>query len=105
MKDLAKELDEIKDELTSARIEIKELMDAVNKAKKVINKMDFGITGNIRKSYGFAGNRMFYIGVATGTVYEKPIRKDLVKIMQDIGSATLNDILKVNDYFMGIKNV
>ena len=104
MKDLAKELDEIKDELTAARLEIKELADAVNKAKKVINKMDFGITGNIRKSYGFTGSRMFYIGVATGTVYERPMRKDLAKIMQNISTATLNDILKVNDYFMGIKN-
>ena len=100
MEELKAEMEVIKSELLAAAGEISKLMEIVKQTRKTVFRLDFGVTGNIRKSYGFSGDKMFYIGVATGNVYEKPIRNDLVNIMHNIHTASVQDILKLNDYFI-----
>lgn len=100
MEELKNEMESLKNDILTASVELNKLMKMVKETSKKVHRLDFGVVGNIRKSYGFSGDKMYYIGVATGNVYEKPLRDDLIKIMQNINTATVQEILKVNDYFM-----
>ena len=83
---------------------MKVLNSAALKIKKFKERMDDTSMLDLTKSYGFSGDTMYYIGVATGTIYSKPINSEIVSLISSLKPEDEDTRRVINRYFMDIKN-
>lgn len=72
----------------------------VKKINKIITDIDKTYLHDVSKMYGFNEKNMFYIGVASGKIYKKPINEKIMNMISNIHKLEWQDIVKINQYFM-----
>ena len=55
---------------------------------------------NFMNRYGFDGDEMFYVGVASGRVYRRPINKKIVEKIERAKEMDWKEIGEIGDYFL-----
>jgi len=90
-----------KEEIEQLEKKVDELNNLVRTLTNKLNRMD--LMPDARKHYGIDGKEMYYIGVATGRVYRKPINKEILLAFENIQVLKPEDTRKINKYFMGIE--
>ena len=80
---------------------IKEVDNVIARVKKVTREFDILTSNfNIINRYGFDENEMFYIGVASGRIYRRPINETIVAKIENIKKLNWREIGEIGDYFM-----
>ena len=62
-------------------------------------KVDRKFSTNIGSLYGFSQDKMYYIGVASGRIYTKPINDSIVEKIKRLDSLTWKEVGELSDYF------
>ena len=80
---------------------IKEFDKVATRVRKNLNDFD-ALTSNCNfmSRYGFDGDEMFYIGVASGRVYRRPINKKIVEKIEHSKEINWKEIGEIGDYFL-----
>ena len=80
---------------------IKEFDKVATRVRKNLNDFD-ALTSNCNfmSRYGFDGDEMFYIGVASGRVYRRPINKKIVEKIEHSKEMDWKEIGEIGDYFL-----
>ena len=80
---------------------IKEFDKVATRVRKNLNDFD-ALTSNCNfmNRYGFDGDEMFYIGVASGRVYRRPINKKIVEKIEHSKEMNWKEIGEIGDYFL-----
>lgn len=65
-----------------------------------IRNIDFHFIDQTTKRYGFDKEKVYYIGVGSGQIYKKPIRADIVGMIENYRNLKYNEIAELNRYFM-----
>ena len=80
---------------------IKEFDKVATRVRKNLNDFD-ALTSkcNFMSRYGFDGDEMFYIGVASGRVYRRPINKKIVEKIERVKEMDWKEIGEIGDYFL-----
>ena len=82
---------------------IEEITKIQNKVIAKARKMDSLYSLDISKQYGFDGENMYYIGVASGRVYKKPTNEKILALINNIKGCSNEHIREINCHFMDIK--
>ena len=80
---------------------IKEFDKVATRVRKNLNDFD-ALTSNCNfmSRYGFDGDEMFYIGVASGRVYRRPVNKSIIEKIERAKEANWKEIGEIGDYFL-----
>ena len=80
---------------------IRDIEKIAVRVRKNLNDFD-ALTSNCNfmNRYGFDGDEMFYIGVASGRVYRRPINKSIVEKIERAKEANWKEIGEIGDYFL-----
>ena len=91
---LTKQADELNEK-------IKEFDKVATRVRKNLNDFD-ALTSkcDFMSRYGFDGDEMFYIGVASGRVYRRPINKKIVEKIERSKEMDWKEIGEIGDYFL-----
>jgi len=91
---LTKQADELNEK-------IKEFDKVATRVRKNLNDFD-ALTSNCNfmNRYGFDGDEMFYVGVASGRVYRRPINKKIVEKIERAKEMDWKEIGEIGDYFL-----
>jgi hypothetical protein len=80
---------------------IRDIEKVAVRVRKNLNDFD-ALTSkcNFMNRYGFDGDEMFYIGVASGRVYRRPINKKIVEKIEHSKEMDWKEIGEIGDYFL-----
>ncbi len=80
---------------------IRDIEKVAARVRKNLNDFD-ALTSkcNFMSRYGFDGDEMFYIGVASGRVYRRPINKKIVEKIEHSKEMDWKEIGEIGDYFL-----
>jgi hypothetical protein len=80
---------------------IRDIEKVAVRVRKNLNDFD-ALTSNCNfmNRYGFDGDEMFYIGVASGRVYRRPINKKIVEKIEHSKEMDWKEIGEIGDYFL-----
>ena len=80
---------------------IRDIEKVAARVRKNLNDFD-ALTSkcNFMNRYGFDGDEMFYIGVASGRVYRRPINKKIVEKIERSKKKDWKEIGEIGDYFL-----
>lgn len=80
---------------------IRDIEKVAARVRKNLNDFD-ALTSkcNFMNRYGFDGDEMFYIGVASGRVYRRPINKKIVEKIEHSKEMDWKEIGEIGDYFL-----
>lgn len=80
---------------------IRDIKKVAARVRKNLNDFD-ALTSkcDFMSRYGFDGDEMFYIGVASGRVYRRPINKKIVEKIERAKKMDWKEIGEIGDYFL-----
>lgn len=80
---------------------IRDIEKVAVRVRKNLNDFD-ALTSNCNfmSRYGFDSDEMFYIGVASGRVYRRPINKKIVEKIERAKEMDWKEIGEIGDYFL-----
>ncbi len=80
---------------------IRDIEKVAARVRKNLNEFD-ALTSkcDLMNRYGFDGDKMFYIGVASGRIYRRPINKSIVEKIERAKEANWKEIGEIGDYFL-----
>lgn len=80
---------------------IRDIEKVTARVRKNLNDFD-ALTSNCNfmNRYGFDGDKMFYIGVASGRIYRRPINKSIIEKIERAKEANWKEIGEIGDYFL-----
>jgi len=80
---------------------IRDIEKVAARVRKNLNDFD-ALTSkcDFMSRYGFDGDEMFYIGVASGRVYRRPINKKIVEKIERSKEMDWKEIGEIGDYFL-----
>lgn len=80
---------------------IRDIEKVAARVRKNLNDFD-ALTSkcDFMNRYGFDGDEMFYIGVASGRVYRRPINKKIVEKIEHSKEMDWKEIGEIGDYFL-----
>ena len=80
---------------------IRDIEKVAARVRKNLNDFD-ALTSNCNfmNRYGFDGDEMFYVGVASGRVYRRPINKKIVEKIERAKEMDWKEIGEIGDYFL-----
>jgi hypothetical protein len=80
---------------------IRDIEKVAVRVRKNLNDFD-ALTSNCNfmNRYGFDGDEMFYIGVASGRIYRRPINKSIIEKIERAKEANWKEIGEIGDYFL-----
>jgi hypothetical protein len=90
-----------KEEIESLEKRVSDLSAIIRSLENKVNRFD--LYPDAHKHYGFNGEKMYYIGIATGFVYSKPISESILKDIESLRMLSSEAGHRVNKYFMGIE--
>lgn len=91
---LSKQADELDKKIRDIEKVTARVRKNLNDFDALTSKCDF------MNRYGFDGDEMFYIGVASGRVYRRPINKKIVEKIEHSKEMDWKEIGEIGDYFL-----
>jgi len=89
----------IQEKIDKLNNEVKELQQITAKINSSVRSID-SANYDLTKMYGFSGDKMYYIGVGSGRIYQKPVNDEIVSLIENISRADWKTIQKINQHFM-----
>ncbi len=100
LKEAEKMISDLKRELVGAKKRARQVEKASLEVTRAMNMVDRAQLLDISKVYGFDGEKMYYIGVASGRMYTCKADEHTMKQILNFKNLTWQEIQQINERFM-----